>query len=169
MSNACHCPTEYPDWHKKDIDLGRKPTHILPAAGFFYMPLALDTYLNRQQNEIDQLELIEEWPNLVLTRTKMFGGSIMRVLESGESASRHIRYLPNDFKLQGYLHNGGIDTIREGTRALQASLFDAGRMPKELYLCHLTCPVCYDEKGGDKILLLRRWQESKTLARRLKP
>jgi hypothetical protein len=46
-------------------------------------------------------------------------------------------------------------------------LFDMGRMPKELYLCYLTCPVCSEEKGGDKILLLRRWQASATLSKRI--
>jgi hypothetical protein len=65
------------------------------------------------------------------------------------------------------LHEGGIGTIKESTRQLQMQLFDFGRMPKELYLSYLTCPVCRDEKGGDKILLLRRWQHSSTLAKRI--
>jgi hypothetical protein len=65
------------------------------------------------------------------------------------------------------LHHGGIGTIKEGTRHLQMQLFDMGRMPKELYLCYLTCPICRDDKGGDKILLLRRWKESATLAGRI--
>jgi hypothetical protein len=50
---------------------------------------------------------------------------------------------------------------------LQAKLFDIGKMPKELYICHLTCLRCADERGGDKILLLRRWVESPTLKKRL--
>lgn len=167
MTQACHCPSTYPDWHEKDIDLSGKPTHTLPTASFFYMPLSLDSYLNRQQNDIDQLELEEEWPDLVLTRTGMLRGEIMRVLKNGNSPSRFIRYLPGDFTLHGFLHHGGIGTLKQSTRALQARLFDMGRMPKELYLCYLTCPVCHAEKGGDKILVLRRWQQSKTLTGRL--
>ena len=168
MSQECHCPTTYPDWHERDIDLSGKPTHSMKVASFFFMPLSLDTYLNKQQYDIDTLELAEEWPSLVLTKTGMLRGEIIRILESGDSPSRHIRYLPADFKLRGLLHNGGIGTIKESTRKLQASLFDSGRMPKELYLCYLTCPVCNEAKGGDKILLLRRWQDSATLSKRLK-
>lgn len=168
MSRLCHCPTSYPDWHEQDIDLSNKPTHSLSVASFFFMPLSLDSYLNRQQRDIDQLELQEEWPDLVLTRTGFMRGEILRVLKSGESPSRFIRYLPPDFRVRGFLHNGGIGTLRNSTRQLQASLFDKGRMPGELYLCYLTCPVCSEKKGGDKILLLRRWQESTTLSKRLK-
>jgi hypothetical protein len=167
MTLSCHCPTSFPDWHEQDIDLGNMPTHTLPVTSFFFMPLALDNYLNRQQRDIDQLELQEQWPDLVLTRTGLFRGEIIRVLKSGDSPSRFIRYLPTDFRLRGFLHEGGIGTVRNSTRRLQATLFDMGRMPKELYLCYLTCPVCSEKKGGDKILLLRRWQESATLSRRI--
>ena len=168
MSQTCHCPTTYPDWHEKDIDLSGKATHNLPIASFFFMPLSLDSYLNRQQSDIDQLELEEEWPDLVLTRTGMLRGEIVRVLKNGNSPSRFIRYLPADFHLHGFLHQGGIGTLKKSTRQLQARLFDMGRMPKELYLCYLTCPLCNEEKGGDKILLLRRWQASATLSNRIR-
>lgn len=168
QAQHCHCPSTYPDWHEKDINLGGKPTHTLPIASFIFMPLSLDSYLNRQQTDIDQLELEEEWPDLVLTRTGMLRGEIMRILKKGDSPSRFIRYLPSDFNLHGFLHHGGIGTLKKSTRELQAKLFDMGRMPKELYLCYLTCPICSERKGGDKILLLRRWQPSSTLTRRLK-
>lgn len=167
MTQTCHCPNTYPDWHKKDVDLSGKPTHTLPIASFFYMPLSLDTYLNRQQSDIDQLELEEEWPDLVITHTGMLRGEIIRILTKGDSPSRFIRYLPSEFKLHGFLHHGGIGTIKKSTRELQAGLFDMGRMPKELYMCYLTCPVCSEAKGGDKILLLRRWQASATLSSRI--
>jgi hypothetical protein len=114
-----------------------------------------------------QLELEEEWPGLVLTRTGFLRGEIVRLLKSGNSPSRFVRNLEGSFNLRGYLHHGGIGTIKEGTRHLQMQLFDMGRMPKELYLCYLTCPICRDDKGGDKILLLRRWKESATLAGRI--
>jgi hypothetical protein len=95
-------------------------------------------------------------------------GALIRLLKSGDSPSRFIRFLDNDFKLHGLLHLGGIGTIKTSMRALQNRLFDMGRMPKEVYLCYLTCPLCSERKGGDKILLLRRWKPSPTLAKRLK-
>jgi hypothetical protein len=164
---TCHCPDTYPDWHEKDINLSGKPTHTLPIASFMFMPLSLDSYLNKQQSDIDQLELQEEYIDLVLTRTGLFRGEIVRLLTSGDSPSRHIRYLPSNFNVRGFLHQGGIGTIKQATLQLQATLFDLGRMPKELYMCYLTCPVCSEAKGGDKILLLRRWQQSKTLFNRI--
>jgi len=48
MSDTCHCPEEYPDWHEQDIDLSGSPAHILPTAAFFYMPLSYDLYLRNQ-------------------------------------------------------------------------------------------------------------------------
>jgi hypothetical protein len=76
--------------------------------------------------------------------------------------------LEADFKVRGFLHPGGIGTLKKSLRQLQNTLFDMGRMPKELYLCYLTCPVCSDSKGGEKILLLRRWRQSPTLEKRVK-
>lgn len=164
----CLCPAHYPDWHEKDIDLSGKPTHTLPMPTLFHMPLSYDMYVQKQQHDIDSLELKEQWPGLVLTRSGFVAGALIRVLTEGDSPSRFIRYLEANFKLHGFLHQGGIGTIKESTRQLQNRLFDMGRMPKELYLCYLTCPICSEAKGGDKILVLRRWKESPVLARKLR-
>jgi len=164
---SCLCPSHYPDWHEKDVDLSGKPTHTLPMPSLFHMPLSYDMYLQKQQNDIDSLELQEQWPGLVLTKSGFFRGALIRVLTNGDSPSRFIQYLGPDFKLRGFLHQGGIGTIKESTRQLQNRLFDMGRMPKELYLCYLTCPLCSESKGGDRILLVRRWKDSPTLARKL--
>jgi hypothetical protein len=77
-----------------------------------------------------------------------------------------VQTLPAAFQLRGKLHEGGIGTIRNSVRALQSQLLDAGRMPKELYLTHLTCPQCREQRGGDRILVLRRWIDSPRLRRR---
>ena len=167
MTGTCPCPTHYPQWHDQDIDLSGKPVHVLKIASFLYMPLSYDLYTQKQATEIEQLELEEQWPGFVLTRTGLLRGEIIRLLKSGESPSRFVRFLEGSFKVRGYLHDGGIGTIKESTRQLQMKLFDMGRMPKELYLCYLTCPLCAEKKGGDKILLLRRWQESSTLSKRI--
>jgi hypothetical protein len=164
---SCLCPSHYPDWHEKDIDLSGKPTHTLPMPTLFHMPLSYDTYVQKQQRDIELLELQEQWPGLVLARSGFFRGALIRVLTNSDSPARFIQRLDPDFKLYGILHNGGIGTVKQSTSLLQARLFDMGRMPKELYLCYLTCPICAEAKGGDKILVLRRWKESPALARRL--
>ncbi|MGD8567679.1 MAG: hypothetical protein PVJ39_06305 [Gammaproteobacteria bacterium] len=163
----CPCPTDYPHWHEQDIDLSGQAVHRLKIPAFLYMPLSYDVYVQRQHNDIEQLELQEQWPGLVLTRTGFIRGEILRLLKNSNSPSRFVMNLEGSFNVRGYLHEGGIGTIKESTRQLQMQLFDFGRMPKELYLSYLTCPVCRDEKGGDKILLLRRWQHSSTLAKRI--
>lgn len=167
MTNQCLCPTEYPQWHEQDLDFSGKPVHTLKLPCFLYMPLSYENYVQRQQSDIEQLELEEEWPQLVLTRTGFLRGEIISLLKTGDSPSRFVHNLDGSFQVRGYLHQGGIGTIKQSTRDLQMQLFDLGRMPKELYLCYLTCPICADEKGGDKILLLRRWKESRTLTRRI--
>jgi len=167
MTNRCLCPTNYPQWHEQDLDLSGKPIHAFKLPCFLFMPLSYEHYLQNQQNDIKQLELKEEWPQLVLTRTGFLRGEIISLLKDGKSPSRFVRHLEGSFQLRGFLHQGGIGTIKQSTRELQMQLFDLGRMPKELYLCYLTCPVCSEKKGGDKILLLRRWKESRTLSKRI--
>ncbi|MCI0506086.1 MAG: hypothetical protein L0Z73_08225 [Gammaproteobacteria bacterium] len=167
MTSQCACPAYYPQWHEQDIDLSGHPVYVLRTPSFLYMPLSYETYSQKQHDGIEQLELEEEWPGFILTRTGFLRGEIISLLKSGDSPSRFVRTLEGSFQLRGYLHNGGIGTIKQSTRALQMELFDFGRMPKELYLCYLTCPICSEKKGGDKILLLRRWKESRTLARRI--
>ena len=164
MILECGCPAEYPDWHDKDIDLAHHAAHVLPIATFLHMPLSYETYRQRQQQEIEQLELQEQWPGFALTRTGWFGGELIRLLISSNSPSRHVKQLAGDFQLSGLLHHGGIGTIRNSVREQQMRLLDNGRMPKEIYLCYLTCPRCSEDRGGEKILLLRRWQASKKLA-----
>lgn len=165
MALDCQCPEHYPDWHRKDIDLGGHCVHQLAIASFLNMPMAYEMYLGRQQLEIDRLQLAQVWPGLVLTRTGMFGGTITRLLEESGSLSRHVTHLPHPFHVHGYLHQGNVGTIRNALREVQMQLLDSGRMPKELYLCHLTCPHCSSQRGGDRILLLRRWQYRASLGR----
>ncbi|MCF6256675.1 MAG: hypothetical protein L3K25_10340 [Gammaproteobacteria bacterium] len=164
MILECGCPGEYPDWHKQDIDLAHHAAHALPIASFLHMPLSYETYKQRQQNEIEQLELHERWPGFALTRTGWLRGKMIRLLEKGESPSRHFLRLPADFQLQGFLHEGSIGTLRTSVREQQMWLLDSGRMPKEMYLAYLTCPTCCDSRGGERILLLRRWRNSRRLA-----
>lgn len=167
MTTKCACPANYPDWHDQDIDLSGTLVHALKIPSFLYMPLSYEVYVQKQSDAIEQLELEEQWPGFVMTRTGFLRGEILRILKPASSPSRFVRTLDGTSTFRGYLHNGGIGTIKESTRSLQNQLFDMGRMPKEMYLCYLTCPVCAEQKGGDKILLMRRWQESKTLARRI--
>ncbi len=162
----CGCPASYPAWDREDIDLGGWCSHSLPIPTLLHMPLAYEAYLQRQNRALEQLQLQERWPGLVLTRTGLWRGRILRLLEDGASLSRHVRYLPTPFTVRAALHHGNVSTIRAVVREIQMSLLDSGRMPKELYLCHLTCPRCESERGGEKILLLRRWVESPTLKQR---
>lgn len=166
MMLECGCPGDYPDWHNQDVDLSHHAAHVLPITTFLHMPLSYELYRQRQQNEIEQLELHERWPGFALTRTGLLRGQLIRLLEDKTSPSRHFTRLPGTFQLQGFLHAGGIGTIRNSIRQQQMQLLDSGRMPKELYLSYLTCPRCSEQRGGERILLLRRWRPSTRLARK---
>ncbi len=162
----CGCPADFPAWNDEDIDLGGYCSHSLPIPNLFHMPLAFESYLQRQNQALQQLQLRERWPGLVLTRTGLFRGTITRLLEDASSLSRHVRYLPTPFMVYAKLHHGNVSTSRSAIRETQMILLDSGRMPKELYLCHLSCPRCETTRGGEQILLLRRWVESPTLKKR---
>lgn len=163
----CGCPGDYPNWQDQDIDLSHHAAHVLPIPTFLHMPLSYEIYRQRQQQEITQLELRERWPGFTLTRTGLLRGRVIRLLEDSESPSRHFAHLDNNFQLHALLHHGGIGTIRNSLREQQMKLLDSGRMPKEVYLCYLTCPRCYEERGGEKILLLRRWRQNQRLAKKI--
>jgi hypothetical protein len=131
-----------------------------------HMPLGYEAYLHRQRRALEQLQLRELWPGLVLTRTGLLRGSITRLLEDVSSPSRHIGYFPRPFRLRAHLHHGTVGTIRQAVQDMQAYLIDHGCMPRELYLCYLTCPRCAERRGGGKVLLLRHWQESRLLQKK---
>jgi len=162
----CGCPENYPDWHNQDIDLSGHPVHQLPLPMLLHMPLAYELYIQKQQTALEELGLEERWPGLRITRTGFLRGSLTRLLQESQSLSRHVSHLSHPFKVRGYLHHSNVSTIRTAVREVQVTLLDSGRVPRELYLCHLTCPHCSDSRGGDKILLLRRWQISATLTKR---
>ena len=120
----CGCPSDYPHWHDEDVDLSHHAAHILPIATFLHMPLAYDTYRQRQQQEIEQLELHERWPGFTLTRTGVLRGKCIRLLEDDESPSRHFTHLDSNFQCHAWLHPGGIGTIRNSIREQQMKLLD---------------------------------------------
>jgi len=167
MMLECGCPGEYPDWHKQEIDLSHHAAHVLPIATFLHMPLAYETYRQQQQREIDQLELQERWPGFALTRTGVFRGQLIRLLEGNVSPSRHFKNLQANFVVHGFLHKGGIGTMRKSVREQQETLLDSGRMPREIYLSHLTCPRCCESRDGERMLLLRRFKTNQRLTKRI--
>jgi len=166
MMLECGCPGTFPEWDGKEIDLGGRMVHELAIPMFLHMPIAYELYRQRQQEELARLALAEPWPGLALTRTGFFRGRILRLLEEGTTPSRRVVRLPRPFHLYCRLHRGNVSTMRSTLREMQAQMLDRGKLPKALYLCHLTCPRCAAERGGEQILLLRRWVESPRLHRR---
>jgi Bacterial hydrolase len=167
MILECGCPSQYPPWHNEDVDLGGHSVHTMPIPTPLHMPVGYEIYRGRQQRSLDELQLKEPWPGLILTRTGLLRGSIMHLLEEANSLSRHVKRLPYPFSLRAFLHHGNLATARKAITDMQMSLFDAGHRPRELYLCYLTCPRCSEQRGGEKMLLLRRWEKSERLAKRL--
>lgn len=167
MTLACGCPEEFPDWDNQDVELGGAAVLELPIPTFLHMPTGYDVYLGRARHLITQLELEPRWRGFYLTQTGWMRGRILCLLNSADSPSRHVTRLPTPFQVRGKLHHGDIGTIKNSVREMQAQLLDARRMPKELYLSYLTCPLCEEQRGGAKILVLRRWHQSARLGKRL--
>jgi len=164
----CACPEVYPDWDGKTFDLGGTCVHEMKISAFFHMPVSYDMYVKKQAANIEQLGLTEKWPGTVMTTTGLWGGKIMRILEDSDSPSRLVRYLPGSFLVKCQLHHGGIGTVPKTAHQMQMDLVEEGCMPKELYLIHLTCPICVERKGGeDRILVVRRFTSSKRIQGRL--
>lgn len=166
MAADCGCPDVYPDWDGKDVDLGGAPVVELGIPTLIHMPLAFDLYAGRQQQLIEKMGLRELWPRLLLTRTGMLRGSLMRLLKPGmTSPSRFFKVLPFPFVVRAKLHHGNLSTGHKIIREMQMRMADEGCRPRELYIAYLSCPACSDVRG-EKILFLRRWTESKILKNR---
>lgn len=131
------------------------------------MPVAFDMYVRKQALNIAQLGLVEEWPGLAFTRTGVWGGEMLRFITDCNSPSRLVQRLGAPFDVRVNLHDGGIGTVQKTLQKQQMKIVDLGRSPKEAYLAHLTCPVCADARGGDKILVARRWVASPGMQKRL--
>jgi hypothetical protein len=99
----------------------------------------------------------------------MFRGTLIRLLENTQSPSHLVGWLPRPYQVYAWLHQGSLSSLRPVLREIQSNLLDAGKMPRELLLGHLTCSRCAEKRGGEKILLLRHWRESKMLAKRRRP
>ncbi len=167
MTLPCGCPASFPDWDDQDINLGGYLIHEQPAPMFMHMPIAFDLYRQRQIDDIATLELTETWPGLALTRSAAFRGSIIRLLDDESCPARRVRRLPNPFRLRVALHHGDVGGIRALVRNMQGRLISSGRKPLELYLAYLTCPLCAEKRGGNKIMLLRHWTPSEKISKGL--
>jgi hypothetical protein len=149
------------------VDLGGWLVHDQPAPMLLHFPIAFDLYRKRQIEDITRLGLTERWPGFALTLSATFRGGHLRVLTDESSPARHVRHLPSPFHLRVALHHGDVGTVRPVIQTMQTALIDAARMPKEIYLAYLTCPLCMEARGGHKIMVLRRWVPSEKLKARL--
>jgi len=167
MRLDCGCPSVYPDWRSGDIDLGGQLVHSLSIPMFMHMPIGYENYLLKQKDDIERLELHEMWAGFNLTRTGAFRGHMFCPLLEESSPARNVAVLPSPFHLRARLFHGDVMDMRHEVRAIQSELLDEGLMPKELYLSYLTCPICEEERGGKRILIMRRWIKSKKLEEKL--
>jgi len=163
----CGCPASYPDWRSGDIDLGGQLVHDLSIPMFIHMPIGYENYLLKQKEDIERLELHETWPGFNLTRTGAFRGQIICPLEEKHSPARNIRILPTPFHLRVRIFHGDVADMRQEVRAMQSELLDEGLLPKELFLSYLTCPVCEEERGGKRLMILRHWVKNAKLEKKL--
>jgi len=164
-AEQCLCPDIYPDWSDTTIDLGGYCIHRLPMSCFFFMPFAYDHTVAKQTHSTNALGVEELWPNFAMTKTSLFKGYMLRLLKAADSPSHHIQFLPSPYHIHATLHYGTMGTIHTTVRAQQTQLIDLGRKPKTLLLAHLSCPVCADRKGGEKILVMRHWRVKQRLSK----
>lgn len=157
MNRACGCPTQIPGWHNEDVNLAGYRIYVNPLTTPMHMPLSFDLQKNKQNQELKDLELTELWPGLCLLSTGAWRGELWRFVEQ-ESISRNFRIIPNPYWVRVSLHPGGIGTVKKTIGEMQHLLLEHKKMPKKLFLAHLTCPHCVQEQGGEKILVFRHWQ-----------
>ncbi len=167
MRLDCGCPSEYPEWHDSDIDLGGTLVHQQKTRLFLHMPIGFEAYLHKQDDDVKKLQLTPLWPGFVLSQSGMFSGRLLYPLKEQDSAVHKTHRLKNPYWLRAHILDGDISDIKNIIRSMQTTLIQEARMPKELYLSYLTCPLCQAERGGNKIMILRHWQSSEKLKQRL--
>ena len=167
MPQICGCPESIPDWDQQNIDLSGQPVHEQKFPALLHMPLAYELYAKKQENAVNALGLTEPWPGFTLTRTSVFGGKLLRLIDSSSSPSHQVKRLASPFMVYAQLHQGNLGTARSTIRAMQSRLLDNAKLPKGLFIAHLTCPRCEANKGGEKLLLVRHWVESRRLSNKV--
>lgn len=168
MTELCPCPESYPDWGGRSVDLSGFCVHGMKTTSILHMPVAFDMYVSKQAANVEHLELEELWPGFVLSKTGMWGGQILRLLKSSEeSASRLVYHLPPPFLVMAELHDGGVGSVPKAVHKMQIAMIEKGCMPKEFYLAHVTCDLCAERKGGDKILIVRRYVPNERVQKRM--
>jgi len=168
MILPCGCPENYPDWDAQDINLGGHMVHEQPSLMFMHLPIAFDLYRQRQVDNITRLELKETWPGFALTRSAAFRGRLLRLLDDETCPARRVHRLPNPFRLRVALHQGNVSSMRPLLRDMQTHIIHSGRKPLEIYLAYLTCPICAEQRGGNKVMLFRHWIPSKKISEGLR-
>jgi len=167
VMTVCQCPDSYPAWHNETVNLAGKSVFADPLFTPLHMPLNFDLQLGHQNHTLSALELKETWPGLVFMRTGLWRGELLRFLDNADAPARQIRRLAPPFNVYAVVHKGDVGTIAVTLKQIQQLLLQRGCMPKQWYLGYLTCPVCAEQKGGHKILVLRRFVENSRLKARL--
>ncbi len=163
----CGCPSDFPDWDGKDINLGGELVHSQKLRMFMHMPVGFEARLDMQLKDMQRLDLHARWPGFVFSRSAMFRSQLLCLLADEDSPARNVMRLPRPFHLRVSLFHGDVADVRQEVSRMQSSLLDEAKMPKELYLAYLTCPRCQDERGGMQVMLLRRWCDHPRLRQRL--
>ncbi len=141
--------------------------HCQKLSMFLHMPIGYEARLDMQLKDMQRLDLHARWPGFVLSRSAMFRGRLLCPLADEDSPARGVMRLPRPFHARAVLFRGDVADVRGEVSRMQSALLDEGRMPKELYLAYLTCPRCQEERGGMQLMLLRRWEKSARLQKRV--
>ncbi|MDQ6975735.1 MAG: hypothetical protein Q9M22_04120 [Mariprofundaceae bacterium] len=165
---SCGCPSTFPDWHKKDVNLAGHLVHGQKQSMFMHMPIGHEAKLDLQFKDMQRLDLHARWPGFVLSRSAMFRGQLLCLLSEEHSPARSVFCLPRPFNLRVALFHGDVADVRLSVAKMQSALLDEGKMPKSLFLAYLTCPRCQDERGGMQVMLLRQWIANEKLYQKAK-
>lgn len=154
---TCHCPEiNDRDWRLQDLDWSGKIFYFDYLPHILNAPLGFDKRLQDMKSQIGRKGYKCVNPQMVLYLPGMFQGRLLMEIEDPEQYDANVEIFENA-RILTRVHKGPSSRIGNTVEELKAFVQDRTHiLPTIIYRWPVTCPICANQKGGDKTILLAR-------------
>jgi hypothetical protein len=153
----CICPViNDAEWDMKEHRWAERYFYRLPAAYYFRVPWRAERSIRELAEGVKKGPYLFSRPLQILFRDAWFNGELLAAIErpAGELPPAVVTFTEAYWLTA--LHRGPYGTLRRTVKQLERELVKRGEKAPELYFWHVTCPVCRQERGGDKTVVWAR-------------
>lgn len=150
--NACGCPTINPaDWEGKLFNWEGKAFFYKHVKYLFSVPLNVERKMAEAAQMIEQRGYILEEPLMILAREGRFKGTIFVAILPTEGEDKSVINVP-PCALAATVYQRKEAKIGPGVKAFKRRLEAEKKRVKDIYLWHVSCPMCAAKHGYKTII-----------------